>query len=69
MESLGFDKKNPLIFNIIAAMETDDDPNIDFDQFLNALAGQLGDRHSNEGIKRIFELFDCDKNVVRRLTR
>ena len=62
MQSLGFETKNPIIFSIISDMDTGSEEGITFDAFLNILAGKLGDRQSKEGISRIFELFDCDKN-------
>ena len=61
MQSLGFETKNPIIFNIISDMSNGDE--MSFDDFLNALGGKLGDRQSKEGIERIFELFDTDKTV------
>ncbi len=63
MQSLGFETKNPIIYNIIAEMDTGSDEGITFDSFLNTLAAKLGDRQSQEGIGRIFELFDADKSV------
>ena len=64
MQSLGFETKNPIIYNIIAEMDTGMNEGITFDDFLNVLAAKLGDRQSQEGIGRIFELFDCDKSVL-----
>ena len=61
MQSLGFETKNPIIYNIIAEMDTGEE--ITFDNFINMLSTKLGDRQSKEGIDRIFELFDFDKNV------
>ena len=63
MQSLGFETKNPLIYNIIVEMDTGLDEGIAFEQFMKILADKLGDRQSAEGIGRVFELFDCDKNV------
>eukprot|EP00826_Nyctotherus_ovalis_P023579 TRINITY_DN1812_c0_g1_i15.p2 TRINITY_DN1812_c0_g1~~TRINITY_DN1812_c0_g1_i15.p2 ORF type:complete len:124 (-),score=53.80 TRINITY_DN1812_c0_g1_i15:18-389(-) len=61
MQSLGFETKNPIIYNIIAEMDTGEE--MTFEDFLNALGSKLGDRQSKEGIARIFELFDTDKSV------
>ena len=63
MQSLGFESKNPIIYNIISEMDNGTNEGITFDDFLNTLAAKLGDRQSQEGISRIFELFDCDKSV------
>jgi len=62
MQSLGFETKNPIIYNIIAEMDTGEE-GMSFDDFLNILGAKLGDRQSKEGIERIFELFDSDKSV------
>ena len=64
MQSLGFKTKNPIIYNIIAEMDTGSDEGITFEVFLNTLAAKLGDTQSQEGISRIFELFDADKSVL-----
>ena len=64
MQSLGFETKNPIIYSIIAEMDTGADEGITFDMFLITLAAKLGDRQSKDGIERIFELFDCDKSVI-----
>lgn len=63
MQSLGFETKNPIIFDIIAGMDKGLDEGISFEQFLNILGEKLGDRQTKEGIDRIFCLFDSDKNV------
>ena len=60
MQSLGFDSKNPTIFQLIAEMDTPDvakKGGIDFDNFLQAINDKLGDKESEEGLRRIFGLF------------
>ena len=59
MQSLGFDSKNPTVFNMIADLENDGDL-IDFDTFLEAITSKLGDRETRAGINKIFDLFDED---------
>ncbi|CAD8051654.1 unnamed protein product [Paramecium sonneborni] len=59
MQSLGFDQKNPTIFNMIAELENEG-TDIDFDQFLDAITQKLGNRESKDGINKIFDLFDDD---------
>ena len=63
MQSLGFETKNPIIYNIIAEMDTGEE-GMTFEDFLNVLGAKLGDKQSKEGIERIFELFDTDKSVL-----
>ena len=63
MQSLGFESKNPTIFQMIADLDTPDTQGgIDFDQFLDAITAKLGNKETKEGIARIFELFDDDRS-------
>eukprot|EP00826_Nyctotherus_ovalis_P060023 TRINITY_DN8395_c0_g4_i1.p1 TRINITY_DN8395_c0_g4~~TRINITY_DN8395_c0_g4_i1.p1 ORF type:complete len:173 (-),score=62.23 TRINITY_DN8395_c0_g4_i1:117-635(-) len=61
MHSLGFEAKNPIIYEIISDMDTGSE-GIAFEPFLEILATKLGDRQSKEGIDRIFRLMDSDKS-------
>ena len=60
MESLGFENKNPTIYQMIADLDANDNRGIDFEQFLDAITTRLGNRETKEGIYRIFQLFDDD---------
>mmetsp|Transcript_25647 Transcript_25647/g.59272 ORF Transcript_25647/g.59272 Transcript_25647/m.59272 type:complete len:176 (-) Transcript_25647:91-618(-) len=61
MQSLGFETKNPTIFNMIADLDQDGSgTNIDFEEFLDAITKKLGDKESKDGIFKIFDLFDDD---------
>ena len=65
MQSLGFDSKNPTIFQLIADLDTPEaakNGGIDFDNFVEAINDKLGDKESKEGIRRIFDLFIDDHN-------
>ncbi len=65
MQSLGFDTKNPTIFQLIAELDTPDASKkggIDFDSFVEAINNKLGDKETKEGIRRIFDLFIDDPN-------
>ncbi len=57
MQSLGFESKNPTIYQMIADLEHEG-PSIDFDTFLRAITEKLGDKESRGGIGKIFQLFD-----------
>ena len=59
MQSLGFEQKNPTIYQMIADLEQEGN-SIDFETFLNAITAKLGDKETKEGIKKIFDLFDDD---------
>ena len=63
MQSLGFDTKNPTIFQMIAELDTTDAQKkggIDFDTFVEAINDKLGDKETKSGIERIFNLFIDD---------
>ena len=59
MQSLGFESKNPTIYQMIADLENAGS-SIDFETFLDAITKKLGDKESKAGIEKIFELFDDD---------
>lgn len=59
MQSLGFENKNPTIYQMIAELE-DLDREIDFEEFLDAITNKLGDKETKDGINKIFDLFDDD---------
>jgi len=66
MQSLGFDTRNPTIYNMIAELETNDaakQGGVSFDTFLDAVNYKLGDKESREGIRRIFDLFIDDPDT------
>ena len=62
MQSLGFESKNPTIYQMIADLDTQENSGgINFDHFLDAITAKLGNKETKEGIARIFDLFDDDK--------
>ena len=60
MNSLGFEKKSPTVYEMICDLENVGNE-VDFDEFLEAISNKLGNRETKEGINRIFDLFDDDK--------
>ena len=63
MQSLGFESKNPVIFNMISDLATySKGKPIDFDAFLDCIVDKLGDKESKGGIAKIFGLFDDDES-------
>ena len=47
---------------MIADLDTSDNQGgINFDQFLDSITAELGNKETKEGIERIFDLFDDDK--------
>ncbi len=69
MESLGFENKNPTIYQMIADLDIPGSAGgINFDQFLDAITTRLGNRETKEGIYRIFQLFDDDNSISINIT-
>ena len=63
MQSLGFDTKNPTIFQLIADLDTPEAAKkggIEFESFVEAINNKLGDKETKDGIRRIFDLFVHD---------
>eukprot|EP00397_Hematodinium_sp_SG-2012_P055569 GEMP01067925.1.p1 GENE.GEMP01067925.1~~GEMP01067925.1.p1 ORF type:complete len:167 (+),score=42.25 GEMP01067925.1:73-573(+) len=60
MQSLGFDNKNPTVYQMIADLDRDFSSSIEFEEFLDAITSKLGDKESRDGIGKIFQLFDDD---------
>ena len=58
MQSLGFDSKNPTIYQLIADLDTPE-----AEKNGDAINDKLGDKESKEGIRRIFDLFIDDPNA------
>merc|ERR1712216_436593 len=61
MQSLGFESKNPTIYQMIADLDKHGAGHIDFEEFLDAITSKLGDKETKSGISKIFALFDDDK--------
>jgi len=61
MQSLGFESKNPTIFNMIAELESQG-REIDFEEFLDGITSRLGDKES-----RVF-LNSCRTESIKFLT-
>jgi len=67
MQSLGFDSRNPTIFDMICELDTPEAQRkggIDIDQFVEAINNKLGDKETKEGIRRIFQLFVSDPDAT-----
>jgi hypothetical protein len=47
MQSLGFEQKNPTIYNMIAELDYDN-REVDFEEFLGAIIDKLGDKVKNK---------------------
>ena len=62
MKHLGHDTKNPTVYQLISLLDESENSNegITLDQFIKSIYQKLGDNKSEEGIKRLFELFKGD---------
>ncbi len=67
MNSLGFEKKSPIVYEMICELD-EYGSDIDFQEFLEAITNKLGNRDTREGVDRIFDLFDDDKTGTINLT-
>ena len=61
MTNLGFDSKNPSIFNMISDMDEDGSGEIEFDEFLDMMTARISEHNTKEDLERIFKLFDEDR--------
>ncbi len=66
MKQLGFDLKNPTIYNIIKDLDTEESKKnggLSFSEFSEIIQKRLGDRDTKEGVRRIFYLFVDDEKA------
>ena len=66
MESLGLKDKNPVIYKMIADLDTKDSSNrggITYDTFLDAVSFRLCDKDSKDGVRRMYDLFIDDPDT------
>ena len=61
MTTLGFDSKNPAIFNMISDMDEDGNGEIEFEEFLDMMTARISDKNTKEDLERVFKLFDEDR--------
>ncbi|CCI10237.1 hypothetical protein ABG067_006816 [Albugo candida] len=72
MQSLGFEAKNQIIYQMVADIDKDGSGNIDFDEFLDMMTAKMSDKNTREDIQKVFTLFDDDqtgKITLRNLKR
>ena len=62
MKSLSYHVKNPTLFDVMAELDTPENHKqlIDFDQFVDHITSRIEDTNSEDGIRRIFDLFIDD---------
>ncbi len=61
MSTLGFDTKNPAIYNMIKDIDENGNGVIEFDEFLDMMTARISDVNPKEDLERVFKLFDDDR--------
>ena len=67
--NLGYEQKNPVLFDIIAGMDTEENARkggISFFQFIEEINDKLDDKETPEGLRRIFDLFSEGTDVIKK---
>ena len=60
MKELKFDESEPVIYDIIAEMESENKTSLSYDDFVDKLTEKLQDRDSQKATERVFDLFTED---------
>ena len=60
MENLGYDKKNPELYDIMVELDIPENESVDFSLFANHVVNSCKDKETEEGLRIIFELFVDD---------
>ena len=61
IEEYGLDAKNSAIFQLVSELDTDGSGKIEFEEFLDMIAGKAEDHNSMVEIRKVFNVFDSDK--------
>ena len=67
--NLGYEQKNPVLFDIIAGMDTEENARkggISFFQFIEEINDKLDDKETPDGLRRIFDLFSEGSDVIKK---
>ena len=68
MQALHFDERNPVIFDLLAEFDTQENSRnrIDLDDFIDQLNEKLQDKESKKAIERVYAIFleNSDKDVI-----
>ena len=60
MKELKFDENEPVIYDIIAELESENKASLSYDEFVDKLTEKLQDRDSQKATERVFDLFTED---------
>ena len=67
--NLGYEQKNPVLFDIIAGMDTEENARkggVSFFQFIEEINDKLDDKETPEGLRRIFDLFSEWTDIIKK---
>ena len=60
MKELKFDQSEPVVYDIIAEIESENSSGLTYDDFVDRLTEKLQDRESEKATERVFDLFTED---------
>ena len=69
LQNCGYDQKNPVLFDIIAKMNTPDavkKGGVTFYDFITEINEKLGDKQTSVGLHRMYDIFVDDTNTIRK---
>ena len=69
--NLGYEQKNPVLFDIIAGMDTPENARkggVSFFQFIEEINDKLDDKETPEGLRRIFDMFSEGTDLIKKET-
>merc|ERR1712028_309220 len=72
MRALGFEVKKEELKKMISDIDNDGNGSIEFQEFLEMMTGEMGEKDTREDIEKVFKLFDDDntnKISFRNLAR
>ena len=62
MKELKFDESEPVIYDLMVELESENKTSITYDEFVEKLTAKLRDRNSQKATERVYELFVQDPN-------
>lgn len=63
IEELGLSKQDPFIVKMISGLKEKNKP-LNWEEFLDTIASQVGETKTKDGIRKVFSLFDSDSNGI-----
>ena len=57
MKELKFDENEPVIYDLMAELESENTTGLTYDEFVDKLTAKLQDRDSQKSVERVFDLF------------